>query len=133
MARHLDAGRSRGFAGTAEIAINRFGTWRSMVGGFSLLCASSIGLGLATSKLLLLPLAVGYGASLAFLVNPVLPFIMDHERADQRQHASAVSLSVVNLSLMIGSLDRRGLAPNFFARIIPSIGEGRWQRIGRRC
>jgi len=104
-------------------AINRFGNWRTMVGGFALLCASSFGLGLATSSTVLLPLAVGYGASLAFLVNPVLPFIMDHERPDLRQHASAVSLSVVNLSLMIGSL-MGGLAPNFFARIVPSIQSG---------
>lgn len=104
-------------------AINRFGNWRTMVGGFALLCASSFGLALATSPILLLPLAIGYGASLAFLVNPVLPFIMDHERSELRQHASAVSLSVVSLSLMLGSL-LGGMAPDLFARLISSIGAG---------
>ncbi len=104
-------------------AINRFGNWRTMVGGFALLCASSFGLGLATGTTLLLILAVGYGASLAFLVNPVLPFIMDHERPEQRQHASAVSLSVVSLSIMLGSL-LGGMTPDFFARLIPSIAAG---------
>lgn len=104
-------------------AINRFGNWRVLVIGFAALCLSSFGLGLASSELLLLPLAVSYGASLAFLINPVLPFIMDHERSDQRQYASAVSLSVVNLSLMIGSL-LGGFAPEFFTRVIPSITEG---------
>ena len=104
-------------------AINRFGNWRTMVVGFALLCASSFGLALATSTLLLLPLAIGYGASLAFLVNPVLPFIMDHERPELRQHASAVSLSVVSFSLMLGSL-LGGIAPDIFARLVPAIGSG---------
>lgn len=104
-------------------SINRFGNWQVMATGFALLCISSFGLALATSRLLLLPLAIGYGASLAFLNNPVLPFIMDHERPESRQHASAISLSVVSLSLMIGSL-LGGMAPDFFARIVPSISQG---------
>ena len=91
--------------------------------GFSLLSASCIGMSLATATWVLLPLAVGYGASLSYLTNPVLPFIMDHERPDQRQHATAVSLSVFSLSIMIGSL-MGGLTPNFFARIVPSISAG---------
>jgi predicted MFS family arabinose efflux permease len=103
--------------------INRFGSWRTMVAGFSALCLASFGLGLSSSSWLLMLLAVVYGASLAFLMNPVLPLIMDYERHDLRQYASAVSLSVVNLSLMIGSL-MGGLAPDFFARVIPSISEG---------
>lgn len=104
-------------------AINRFGNWRVLVAGFSVLCVSSFGLGLSTNEWLLMALGVSYGASLAFLINPVLPFIMDHERQEYRQYASAVSLSVVNLSLMVGSL-LGGFAPDFFARIVPSIGEG---------
>jgi MFS family permease len=103
--------------------INRFGTWWTMLAGFSLLSASCIGMSLATATWVLLPLAVGYGASLSYLTNPVLPFIMDHERPDQRQHATAVSLSVFSLSIMIGSL-MGGLTPNFFARIVPSISAG---------
>src|SRR5215204_4734427 len=104
-------------------AINRFGNWRVLVTGFSVLCISSFGLSLSTNEWLLMALGVSYGASLAFLINPVLPFIMDHERQEQRQYASAVSLSVVNLSLMVGSLTG-GFAPDFFARIVPSIAEG---------
>lgn len=104
-------------------AINRFGNWRVLVTGFAVLCVSSFGLGLSTNQWLLMVLAVSYGASLAFLINPVLPFIMDHERHEYRQYASAVSLSVVNLSLMVGSL-MGGFAPDFFARIAPSISEG---------
>jgi predicted MFS family arabinose efflux permease len=108
------------FLGTA---INRFGTWRTMLAGFTLLSASCIGMSLATTTWLLLPLAVGYGASLSYLTNPVLPFIMDHERPDQRQHATAVSLSVFSLSVMIGSL-MGGVTPNLFARVVPSISSG---------
>ena len=104
-------------------AINRFGTWWTMVAGFALLSVSCIGMSLATTAWVLLPLAVGYGASLSYLTNPVLPFIMDHERPEQRQHATAVSLSVFSLSVMIGSL-MGGVTPNFFARIIPSISSG---------
>lgn len=104
-------------------AINRFGTWLTMVAGFILLSVSCIGMSLATTTWQLLPLAIGYGASLSYLTNPVLPFIMDHERGDQRQHASAVSLSVFSLSVMIGSL-LGGVTPDFFARIVPSIGVG---------
>jgi MFS family permease len=104
-------------------AINRFGNWSVLVAGFAVLCISSFGLGLSTNEWLLLALGVSYGASLAFLINPVLPFIMDHERHEYRQYASAVSLSVVNLSLMVGSL-MGGFAPNFFARVVPSITEG---------
>lgn len=103
--------------------INRFGSWRTMVVGFSALCFASFGLGVSSSAWALMPLAVVYGASLSFLMNPVLPLIMDYERPDLRQYASAVSLSVVNLSLMIGSL-MGGLAPNFFARVVPSISQG---------
>lgn len=104
-------------------AINRFGNWRVLVVGFAVLCVSSFGLGLSSNEWLLMALGVSYGASLAFLINPVLPFIMDHERHEYRQYASAVSLSVVNLSLMVGSL-MGGFAPDFFARIVPSIAEG---------
>jgi MFS family permease len=104
-------------------AINRFGNWRVLVTGFAVLCFSSFGLGLSTNEWLLMALGVSYGASLAFLINPVLPFIMDHERHEYRQYASAVSLSVVNISLMIGSL-MGGFAPDFFARLVPSIGSG---------
>lgn len=104
-------------------AINRFGTWWTMVAGFALLSVSSIGMSLATTTWVLLALAVGYGASLSYLTNPVLPFIMDHERPEQRQHATAVSLSVFSLSVMIGSL-LGGVTPNFFARIIPSVSPG---------
>jgi MFS family permease len=104
-------------------AINRFGNWRVLVAGFAVLCVSSFGLGLSSNEWLLMTLGVAYGASLAFLINPVLPFIMDHERPEYRQYASAVSLSVVNLSLMVGSL-MGGFAPDIFARLIPSIDQG---------
>src|SRR5689334_3355024 len=44
-------------------AINRFGTWLTMVAGFVLLSLSCIGMSLATTTWQLLPLAIGYGAS----------------------------------------------------------------------
>lgn len=103
--------------------INRYGPWRTIVGGFAVLCVASFGLGVSANSWVLMGLAILYGGSLAFLINPVLPFIMDVERSDLRQYASAVSLSVVNLSLMIGSL-MGGLAPDLFARLVPSITNG---------
>lgn len=110
-------------AATVGTCINRFGAWYTIVTGFTLFTLASFALGLAEHRLLLLALAIVYGVGLAFLFNPLMPFIMEFSPDDQRQYASAVSFSIVSLSLMIGSLVG-GFAPSFFESIVPSISTG---------
>jgi MFS family permease len=110
-------------AATVGTLLNRFGTWRGIVGGFSLLMASSMALAFAESPHLLLVLAGFYGASLAFLFSPLMPFILEWAPADQRQHVAAISFSVVSLSSMIGSLVG-GFAPSIVSAIVPGIRGG---------
>lgn len=110
-------------AGAAGVGIilNRFGTWRSIVGGFSIIVASSLSLAFAENPSLLLVLAGCYGASLAFLFSPLMPFILEWAPADQRQHVAAVSFSIVSLSSTIGSLVG-GFAPSILSATFAGIG-----------
>lgn len=112
-------------AGAASVGtiLNRFGTWRGIVGGFSLIIASSLALAFAEDPQVLLVLAGVYGASLAFLFSPLMPFILEWSAADQRQHVAAISFSVVSLSSTIGSLVG-GFAPSLLATVVPAITHG---------
>jgi MFS family permease len=108
---------------TVGVLINRFGVWRSIACGFSVMTAASFLLGLAEQRHLLFALAVVYGAGLAFLFNPLMPFIMEFAETEHRHYASAVSFSIVSLSLMVGSLVG-GFAPSFYGRLVPAIQVG---------
>ncbi len=112
-------------AGAATIGtiLNRFGTWRAIVCGFSLLVASSLALAFAENPQLLLVIAGCYGASLAFLFSPLMPFILEWAPAEQRAHVAAISFSIVSLSATIGSLVG-GFAPSLLASFVPSITAG---------
>jgi MFS family permease len=100
--------------------LNRYGIWRGIVAGFSLLVVSSLALAFAETPTMLLILAGCYGASLAFLFSPLMPFILEWSPSDQRAHVAAVSFSIVSLSSTIGSLVG-GFAPSLISSIIPSI------------
>jgi MFS family permease len=109
-------------AATVGILLNRFGTWRGIVGGFSLLVLASLSLAFAEDPHLLLILAGFYGASLAFLFSPLMPFILEWAPADQRAHVAAVSFSIVSLSSTIGSLVG-GFAPSLLSATFAGIGD----------
>lgn len=110
-------------AATVGFMINRFGTWRAIIVGFSLLLVSSLALAFAESEHLLLVLAGSYGASLAFLFSPLMPFLLEFAPADQRQHAAAISFSIVSLSTMLGSLVG-GFAPSLISAVAPGVHDG---------
>ncbi len=103
--------------------INRFGPWKVIVGGFSLLTASSVVLAFSEMQWMLLLLAVAVGAGLAFLFNPLMPFVMEYSEPNERQYVSAVAFSVVSFSMMIGSLIG-GFSPSFYSRLLPAISTG---------
>lgn len=107
-------------AASVGLVLNRFGTWRGIVGGFALLNAASVALALSEHRLVLLVLAAMYGVALAYLFNPLMPFILEWARPEQRQHVAAVSFSIVSFSLMIGSLVG-GLTPSLVGRFMASI------------
>jgi MFS family permease len=88
-----------------------------------MLMASSMALAFAEDPQILLVLAGCYGASLAFLFSPLMPFILEWAPAEQRAHAAAISFSIVSLSATIGSLVG-GFAPSILASFIPSITDG---------
>jgi MFS family permease len=102
--------------------LTRFGTWRCIVVGFSLLVLATLALAIAENRLLLLVLAGVYGASLAFLFSPLMPFILEWAPAEQRQHVAAVSFSIVSFSVMIGSLVG-GFAPSLVAAALPGVAD----------
>jgi MFS family permease len=112
-------------AGAASVGtlLNRFGTWRGIVGGFGLLLASSLALAFAESPQLLLVLAGCYGVSLAFLFSPLMPFILEWSPQHQRQYVAALSFSIVSLSSTIGSLVG-GFAPSLLSAFVPAIEDG---------
>jgi MFS family permease len=102
--------------------LNRFGTWRCIVVGFSLLILSTLALAFAEDRQVLLVIAGLYGGSLAFLFSPLMPFILEWAPAEQRQHVAAVSFSIVSFSVMIGSLVG-GFAPSLVAAALPGVGD----------
>ena len=103
--------------------INRFGPWKAIVGGFAFLTASSMTLALSEQQWMLFILAVAVGAGLAFLFNPLMPFVMQYSAHHERQYVSAVAFSVVSFSAMIGSLIG-GFSPSIYSRLFPSISTG---------
>jgi MFS family permease len=110
-------------AATVGFFINRFRVWNAIFAGFLLFVLTSFGLGLAENRLLLLILGAVYGIGLAFLFNPLMPFIMEFAKAEHRQYASAVSFSLVSLSLTVGSLVG-GFTPSVFQQLVERIEPG---------
>ncbi len=103
--------------------INRFGPWRVILTGFSIFTVTSFALGFAEQTWLLYVLGVLFGIGLSSLFNPLMPFVMEYARGDERQYVSAVSFSLISLSMMIGSLVG-GFFPSVVARIVPAIDIG---------
>ncbi len=103
--------------------INRFGPWRTIVGGFFIFTLSSFGLGLAEDSLLLYFLGILFGAGLSCLFNPLMPFVMEYAEPSDRQYVAAISFSLISFSIMLGSLVG-GFSPSIFVRLVDSIAVG---------
>jgi MFS family permease len=86
------------------IVLDRLGIWRSIVSGVSLFLLASLGLAFAEARPLLLILSAISGIGLAYLFTTTMPFVIAWTRRNERQFISALSFSVISLSLTAGSL-----------------------------
>ena len=93
-----------GGAATMGTVLDRLGIWRSIVSGVALFLVTSLGLAFAEARPLLLILSAISGVGLAYLFTTTMPFIIAWTRRDERQFVSALSFSVISLSLTVGSL-----------------------------
>lgn len=84
--------------------IGRFGLWPLVTGGVMIFLSTSTVLTLVTNDVLLLVLAVFWGASTTFVFTTVMPFVVELTRTRERQQVSAVVVSLTAFSSMIGSL-----------------------------
>ena len=103
--------------------INRYGPWRVIVAGFSVFTVASMAIGLTENRYMLDVLAVLFGAGLSCLFNPLMPFVMEYGKQDERQYVSAISFSLISFSIMLGSLVG-GFSPSVFGRVFSSISAG---------
>ena len=93
-----------GGAATMGTVLDRLGIWRSIVSGVSVFLLASLGLAFAEARPLLLVLSAISGIGLAYLFTTTMPFVIAWTRRDERQFISALSFSVISLSLTAGSL-----------------------------
>jgi MFS family permease len=103
--------------------INRYGPWRVIMTGFVVFTVASVAIGLVENRYALDLLAIVYGAGLSCLFNPLMPFVMQYGKHDERQYISAISFSLISMSLMLGSLIG-GFSPSVYGRLIGSIAPG---------
>jgi MFS family permease len=103
--------------------INRYGPWRVIMTGFVVFTLASVAIGLVENRYALDLLAIVYGAGLSCLFNPLMPFVMEYGRPEERQYISAVSFSLVSLSLMLGSLIG-GFSPTVYGKLVSAIAPG---------
>jgi MFS family permease len=93
--------------------IGRFGGWRCITYGTIVFILSSAGLALLGSAAPILAVSIIAGAGTAFLITPIMPFILEWERVEHRAAAAAFAFSVNSLSLTLGSLIG-GWSPRMF-------------------
>ncbi len=119
----LSAVQTLAMAGTSAAMgglIGRFGTWRCITGGVSLFLCSQLSLAFAERPALLLVLGAFNGVGLAFLFTATMPFLIEWARPDQRQHAAAISFSLISLAVTLGSL-LGGFLPAILARAFAGV------------
>jgi MFS family permease len=94
--------------------IGRFGGWRCITYGTMVFVASSAVLAVLGSAAPILAVSIIAGAGTAFLITPIMPFILEWERAEHRATAAAFAFSINSLSLTLGSLIG-GWSPRMFS------------------
>ena len=103
--------------------VNRLGSWRCVAWGFLLFLVASFGIAFAETPAPLYALSALYGLGLAFLFNTTMPFLIEWCGTRGRAHATAVSFSLISLSITIGSLVG-GLLPGLLGSMTSSIDDG---------
>jgi MFS family permease len=94
--------------------IGRFGGWTCITYGTMVFVISSAVLALLGSAGPILAVSIIAGAGTAFLITPIMPFILEWERPEHRATAAAFAFSVNSLSLTLGSLIG-GWSPRMFS------------------
>ena len=84
--------------------IDRWGIWRSTVGGLLVFLVTGTGLALSSHRAVLLVLSAVAGLGLAFVFTTTMPFVIAWARPHQRQHVAAVTFAVIGIAGTLGSL-----------------------------
>ncbi len=84
--------------------INRYGAWRCILFGLVTTGIALLGQAFFTNQALLLISSGLVGIGQAGLIVPNMPFIIDHTEQEERADISAITFSVISLSMMGGSL-----------------------------
>lgn len=108
---------------TLGYTVNRLGSWRCVAYGFGLFLVASTSIAFAEVRWTLYALSALYGLGLAFLFNSNMPFLLDWCERRQRAQATAVSFSLISLSITLGSLVG-GLLPGTFGALVPTVDSG---------
>lgn len=94
--------------------IGRFGGWHCITYGTIVFILASAVLALLANPALIILVALIAGAGTAFLITPIMPFIFEWERPENRGLAAAFAFSINSLSLTLGSFIG-GWSPRLFA------------------
>lgn len=105
------------------VLVNRLGSWRCVAWGFSVFLVASFGISFAEGSWLIFGLSAFYGLGLAFLFNTNMPFLLEWGGRNQRAHVTAVSFSLISLSITLGSLVG-GFLPGILGAVVPSLDGG---------
>lgn len=84
--------------------VNRFGSWRCIIVGSVLTVISLLGQSLITHVPVLIAFAALGGIGQAGLIVPNMPFIIEHSTDDERADLSALTFSIMSLSMTMGAL-----------------------------
>jgi MFS family permease len=108
---------------TLGYLVHRLGSWRCVAYGFGLFLVASSLIAFAEVPWTLYALSALYGLGLAFLFNSNMPFLLDWCKRGQRAQATAVSFSLISLSITMGSLVG-GLLPGTIGALVSSVDSG---------
>ncbi len=84
--------------------LDRFGAWWCLTYGTAFYLIASLAVTFAESPWAIVTTVVFQGMATTFLFVPLMPFVIDHSPAAQRQTVAAIALSLTSLSATIGSL-----------------------------
>jgi MFS family permease len=102
--------------------IGRFGGWTCITYGTILFIGLSIVLSFMTNGVTILAVGMLAGGATAFLVTPIMPFILEWERPQHRATVTALAFSINSLSLTLGSFIG-GWSPRMFANLFGTVIE----------
>ncbi|MEX2425973.1 MAG: MFS transporter, partial [Thermomicrobiaceae bacterium] len=97
--------------------IGRFGGWTCITYGTMVFVGASAALAMFSSAVPILAVSIVAGAGTAFLITPIMPFILEWEQPEHRGTAAVFAFSINSLSLTLGSFIG-GWSPRLFSEIL---------------